>query len=148
MPSQATNYFHTILAMGAVALLTTYSVQTHANNLRMTAENGRLEKFIETVASEATELMALVKSTNSSFVVRLHTPTLIGTKRYWIRLASEESKVWIEGALGNPRIGMPDLRVFLPLNASTSGTYQGENGTLLLNCSIQGSTLQLTLGRG
>jgi hypothetical protein len=134
--------------MGAVALLTTYSVQTHASNLRMTAENERLEKFIETVASEATELMALVKSTNSSFVVRLHTPTLIGTKRYWIRLTSEESKVWIEGALGSPRIEIPDLRVFLPLNASTSGTYQSENGTLLLNCSIQDSTLQLTLGRG
>ena len=147
MPSQATNYFFTIVTMGVVALLVTNAFKVHAIGIKAASEQQELKRLLEAVATEATELVALTEATNASTKISLHTPTLIGNKEYWIRLYSSGSESWIEGAFGDPWAGAPDGRVELPWDVSASGTYHGGNGTLSLYCTMQASTLTLTLAK-
>jgi len=147
MPSQATNYFYTLVAMGVIALMVTNSFEQQAAGLKLIGERRELEELLETVASECTELVSLTEATGASAEICLHAPQMIGERRYWIKLASDSTGAWIEGAFGEPWTGNPDYRVYLPWNVSASGTYKGGYGTLSINCSDQGSGPELTLGR-
>jgi len=147
MPSQATNYFYTIIAMAVVALMITNAFNLSAIGIKATSERQELRRLLETVASEATEMIALTEATNATSKVSLHYPTLIGNKEYWIRLYSDASEAWVEGAFGEPWTGTPDYRVELPWGVSASGTYRGGYGTLALNCNMTASTPTLTLAR-
>jgi hypothetical protein len=147
MPSQATNYFYTMVAMGVIALMITNAFNLHSASLQSVSERQELKEILETVASEATELVALAEATNATTKISLHTPQMIGNKHYWIRLVSDSSKAWVEGAFGDPWTGSPDFRVDLPWDVSASGTYKGGYGTLSLNCTIQDTDPLLILGR-
>jgi hypothetical protein len=147
MPSQATSYFYTIVAMGVVALMVTNAFKIQVGGLKAVSERHELREILEAVASEATELIAFTEPTNASAKISLHTPTLIGDKEYWIRLYSDASEAWVEGAFGDPWVGSPDHRVELPRDIVASGTYRGGFGTLMMNCTIQGGEPALTLGR-
>ena len=133
MPSQATSYFYTIVAMGVVALMVTNAFKVQVSGLK--------------AVSEATELIAFTEATNATAKMSLHTPTLIGDKEYWIRLHSDASEAWVEGAFGEPWKGNPDYRVELPRDIIASGAYRGGFGTLMMNCTIQGGEPAVTLGR-
>jgi hypothetical protein len=147
MPSQATNYFYTIVAMGLVALMITNAFKVQVTSLKAFSERQELRELLETVASEATELVAFTEATNATAKVSLWTPTLIGDKEYWINLYSDSSEAWVEGAFGEPWTGYPDYRVELPWSVSAIGTYRGGFGTLMMNCTIQGGEPTVTLGR-
>lgn len=147
MPSQATNYFYTLVAMGAIALMLTNAFEIHANSLEGASERQELRGILSTVASEATELVALTEATGASTRICLRLPQLIGDKSYWIRLGTDASEAWVEGAFGDPWSGEPEVRFGLPPDVSASGTYKGGYGTLALNCTLQGSATVLTLGR-
>jgi len=147
MPSQATNYFYTLLAMGAIALMLTNAFEIRATGLRAVSEGQELRRILEAVASEAAELVALTEATAASARVGLRLPTNIGDKSYWVRLRSDASAAWVEGGFGEPWVGEPDFRVGLPSDVSASGTYKGGYGTLALNCTVQGSDTVLMLGR-
>lgn len=147
MPSQATNYFYTMVAMGAIALMITNAFELHSSSLKATSERQELKRLLETVAAEATELVALTEATNATTKISMQAPQMIGNKRYWIRLVSDSSEAWVEGAFGDPWTGAPDLRIDLPWDVSASGTYKGGYGTLSLNCTLQGADPVLILGR-
>ena len=147
MPSQATNYFYTMVAMGVIALMITNAFNLHSTNLQAVSERQGLKELLETVAAEATELVVLTEATNATTKISIHTPQMIGKKQYWIRLVSDSSEDWVEGAFGDPWTGSPDFRVDLPWDVSASGTYKGGYGTLSLNCTIQDADSMLVLGR-
>jgi len=147
MPSQATSYFFTIVAMGVVALMVTNAFKVQVSGLKAVSERHELRELLEAVASEATELIAFTEATNATAKMSLHTPTLIGDKEYWIRLHSDASEAWVEGAFGEPWKGNPDYRIELPRDIIASGTYRGGFGTLMMNCTIQGGEPAVTLGR-
>jgi hypothetical protein len=147
MPSQATNYFYTMVAMGAVALMLTGAFEIHSAKLRAVSEGRELEKLLETIAAEAIEMIALVEATNATIKITIHTPQSFGHERYWIRLVSDSSESWIEGNFVDNWTGSPDFRVDLPNSVSASGIYEGGYGTLCLNCMIQGADIMLTIGR-
>ncbi|MGD2201214.1 MAG: hypothetical protein PVJ38_06265 [Candidatus Bathyarchaeota archaeon] len=147
MPSQATNYFYTIVCMGVIALMVTNAFKTQVVGLKTTSEREELKRILEAVASEATELIAFSKATNVTSQVSIHTPSLIGYRRYWVRLQSDGSGAWVEGAFGDPWEGNPDLKFELPEDVTISGTYRGGYGTLTLNCTTQGEEPSLILGR-
>jgi len=56
VPSQATNYFYTIIAMAVVALMVTNAFNLSAIGIKATSERQELRRLLETVASEATEM--------------------------------------------------------------------------------------------
>ena len=147
MPSQATNYFYTMVAMGAIALMIANAFYLHSTSLQAVSERQGLKELLETVAAEATELVALAEATNATTKIGMHTPQMIGNKQYWIRLVSDSSEAWVEGAFGDPWTGSPDFRVDLPWDVSASGTYKGGYGTLSLNCTIEDADPVLVLGR-
>ena len=147
MPSQATNYFYTLVAVGAVAMMLTNAFTIHAGGLESLSERQELRRILSAVASEGTELVALTEATGATARISMRLPQHIGDKRYWIRLRSDASGAWVEGAFGDPWAGEPRFRVGLPWNVSASGTYKGGYGTLALNCTVQGSETVLTLGR-
>ncbi len=147
MPSQATSYFYTIMAMGVVALVVTNAFKTQVTGLKAVSDRHELREILEAVATEATELVALTEATNATTKVSLQTPTLIGDKEYWIRLYSDSTEAWVEGAFGTPWAGNPDYRVELPWGVTASGTYRGGFGTLMMNSTLQGGVQTVTLGR-
>jgi hypothetical protein len=147
MPSQATNYFYTMVAMGAIALMIANAFDLHSSSLQAISERQELKEFLETVASEATELAALAEATNATTKISMQAPQMIGNKLYWMRMVSDSSGAWVEGGFGDPWTGSPDFRVDLPGDVSASGTYKGGYGTLSLNCTVQGADPVLVLGR-
>ena len=147
MPSQATSYFYTIVAMGVVALMITNAFKIQVAGLEAVSDRQALRELLEAVATEATELMAFTEATNATAKVSLLTPTLIGDKEYWIRLHSDTSEAWVEGAFGKPWAGNPDHRVELPWGVDASGTYRGGFGTLMMNCTNLGGVQTVTLAR-
>ncbi len=147
MPSQATSYFYTIVAMGVVALMITNAFKIQVAGLEAVSDRHELREILEAVATEATELIAFAEMTNATAKVSLQTPTLIGDKEYWIRLYSDTSEAWVEGAFGKPWAGNPDFRVELPGGVDASGTYRGGFGTLMMNSTIQGGDQTVTLAR-
>ncbi len=146
MASEATTYFYTLLAMGAIGLMLTTTFQAHTSSLHIVSERQELKRLLETIASEGTELITLTEATNASTRVCLHLPRYIGNRLWWARLVSDSTGTWIEGAFGTPWEGHPDCRVDLPMNISASGTYEGGVGTPALTCSKLGDGISLTLG--
>ncbi|RLI10475.1 hypothetical protein DRO42_01105 [Candidatus Bathyarchaeota archaeon] len=145
MASEATTYFYTLLALGFVGLMLTATFKTHAGSLQTASEQLELKRVLETIASEGTELITLAESTGASARVCLKLPRTIGDRLWWARLVSDSTGTWVEGAFGESWEGRPEWRVDLPPNVSASGTYEGGDGTLALTCSIQGSSIVLTL---
>ncbi len=147
MPSEATSYFYTLVAVGVVALMLTNAFEIQASGLRNESEKLELGRLLENVASKGTELIALTEATGASARVCIKFPTMIGTKQYWIRLMSDNSDAWVEGGFGEPWTGDPKYRVELPRNVSASGTYRGGYGTFSLTCEPQYLGIVLALGR-
>ena len=146
MASEATAYFYTLLAMGAIGLMLTATFQAHTSSLHVVSERQELKWVLETIASEGTELIALTEATDASTRVCLRLPHSIGDRLWWVRLVSDSTGTWIEGAFGTPWEGRPEYRVDLPKNVTASGTYEGGVGTLSLTCSKQSGGISLTLG--
>ena len=147
MPSQATNYFYTLVAMGVVSLMLTSAFEGQVGALESIAEKKELRRLMEAVAAEGTELMSITEATGATIKVSIQTPTKIGNRQYWVRLESDGSKAWVEGGFGDPWTGTLLREAYLPWNVSASGTYRGGYGTLSLNCTDLGSGPVLAMGR-
>jgi hypothetical protein len=147
MPSEVTNYFYTIIVMGTIAFIVTGAFNTHAAGIQITAETQELKNLLESVAAEGAELIALTEATGATTKVSMKLPVHIGEKYFWLRLRSDTTGAWVEGAFGAPWKGDPLHAVEIPGVMLVSGTYKGGYGTLSLSCTDQGEGPVLTLGR-
>jgi hypothetical protein len=147
MPSQATNYFYTLVAMGVISLMLTNAFEGQVGVLESTAEKKELRRLMEVVAAEGTELTSITEATGATVKVCIDAPTTIGSRQYWVRLRSDGSRAWVEGGFGEPWTGTLISEAYLPWNVSASGTYRGGYGTLSLNSTDQGSGPVLVMGR-
>ena len=147
MPSQATNYFYTLAAMGVIALIITNVFELQVNQIETSAERRELMEILKVVASEGTELITLTESIGASTRITLHLPQRVGDKHYWLRLRTSMEGSWIEGGFGEPSTGTPELRVYLPWNMTSMGTYNGGYGKLSLKCTNDAGDHQLILNR-
>ena len=57
MPSQATNYFYTLAAMGVIALVVTSVFNVNVHRVKLVAERKQLIRILDAVAAECTELV-------------------------------------------------------------------------------------------
>ena len=145
MTSSTTTYFYTLIALGSIGLLVTATFQAQTVSLRNFSERMELERLLQTIAAECTELIALTEAKSASTRVLLHMPQTVGESKWWVRLDSDKYSAWVEGAFGTIGEGRPELRVDLPWNISASGAYEGGVGTLYLACEVKGSDIILTL---
>jgi len=139
MPSQATNYFYTLVAMGVISLMLTNAFEGQVGALEVTAEKKELRRLMEAVAAEGTELMSITEATGATVKVSIETPTTMGNRQYWVRLESDGSKAWVEGGFGDPWTGTLLREAYLHWNVSASGTYRGGYGHGKMGGWIEGA---------
>ena len=147
MPSQATNYFYTLAAMGVIALVVTSVFNVNVHRVKLVAERKQLIRILDAVAAECTELVTLTESTGASAEVTLNLPSRIGDNHYWIRLRTSEAGSLLVGGFGEPWDGVPEQKVYLPWNTTASGVYRGDYGSPSLNCTLSSGSPILTLDR-
>lgn len=145
MPTIAPSYIYAFFALIAVSSILISSFSAYASTLRTIPEMEQLENLLNHVASRGYELITLTTATNSSSEAALQLPAAIGNKQYWLRLRSESSKAWVEGALGSMHAGSVTNRVYLPKTVSASGNYSSGYGSAVLECYVNGSAISLHL---
>jgi len=145
VPSIASSYLYTFLALTTVSILLVCSFSLYASTVRSLPEIEQLKNILDHVAAKGNELLTLVTATNSTARTLVQLPSTIGHQDYWIRVRNDTSNAWIEGALGQISENRTTYRVFLPRKASTSGYYMGGYGSAMLECYMNGSIFQLNL---
>jgi uncharacterized membrane protein len=145
VPSIASSHLYTFLALTTVSILLVCSFSLYAGTVRSLPEIEQLKNILDHVAAKGNELLTLVTATNSTARTIIQLPSTIGNQEYWIRIRNDTSNAWIEGALGQISENRTTYRVFLPRKASTYGYYMGGYGSAMLECYMNGSTLQLNL---
>jgi len=148
VPSVSTSFFYSFLAMMVVSTLLTCSFASYVNLLRGASEINRLGETVDKVAAEAEDALTTVTSHNATIGIVIQLPAKIGYREYWIRLANDSSRAWLEGGFGRtPTSEERVYRVYLPRNAYVSGIFEGRYGIALLNCFLNGSVPQLVLSQ-
>ena len=146
MPTIAPSYIYSFFALIAVSSILITSFGAYATTLRNVPEIGQLNSLLRYVATMGSELATLVETTNSTSKVILELPSRIGAKRFWMRLANDSRKAWVEGALGIIHEGSPTNQVYLRTAVAVLGNYSSEYGPAVLECFMNGSTITLHLG--
>jgi len=148
MPSVPINFFYSLMAMMIVSMLLTCSFASYVNLLRGTSEINSLREVVDRVAAKAEGALATIIAHNATMSILIQLPTRIGYRDYWIRLANDSSKAWLEGGFGKaPISGEKTYRVYFPRKAYASGTFEGGYNLALLSCFLNGSVPQLVLSR-
>ena len=145
MPAIAPSYIYAFFALIIVSSILISSFATYTSTLRAIPEMEQLENLLNHIASKGYELITLTTATNSTSEAVLQLPSTIGIKQYWIRLSSESSKAWVEGALGDIHKSNMQNRVYLPKTVSASGNYSSSHGPASLECKMIGFTISLHL---
>jgi hypothetical protein len=145
LPAIAPSYIYAFFALITVSSILISSFAAYATTLRNIPEREQLENLLSYVASKGYELVALTTATNSSSEIALQLPASIGNKEYWVRLSNDSSKAWVEGALGKIHEGNVFNRVYLPKTVAVLGNYSSGYGPAVLECSVNGSTINLHL---
>ncbi len=145
MPTIAPSYLYTFLAMIAVSTILVLSFMTYVSALRISSEAGQLSNLMDHLAAESTDLLTLALVTNTTIETFVQMPTLIGEKQYWLQLRNDSSTAWLEGGFGNQPIDGAALRVYLPQEASATGSYIGGYGAARLECEMNAGYLRIRL---
>jgi hypothetical protein len=140
VPSFIPNYIYTIFAMIIVGALIIGMAGLATSNLRQEAEKQQLSNIAGYVATKSLELASNAPTANSTSTVFLDIPTLIGAQRYWIRIANDSTKAWVETGFGTS-VFPSEHRTEIPLDMSASGTFVSGSGRAFLRCysSFNGS---------
>ncbi|MCW4055459.1 MAG: hypothetical protein NWE82_01600 [Candidatus Bathyarchaeota archaeon] len=145
MPAIASSYIYAFFALISVSSILISAFAAYAATLRTIPETEQLQNLLEFVAAEGCELVALTSTTNSTSRATIQLPSSIGSKQYWVRLGSESTKAWVEGALGEIHEGSVVDRVYLPRAISVSGNYSSSYGPGVLECYMDAATVNLRL---
>ena len=146
MPSIASNYLYSFVALLAVSTLLVGAFSYYTSTLRAIPEIEQLKNILDHVVAKGNELLTLVITTNATVGIVVQLPSNIGQRQYWIQVRNDTSNTWLEGALGRIGESGTTYKVFFPGKASTSGHYISGYGPALLECYMNGSIPQLNLG--
>ena len=128
--------------------LLTCSFASYVSLIRRTSEVNQLKEVLKRVAAKAEEAIVAAVEHNATTSIVIRLPIRIGENDYWIRFSNDSSKAWVEGAFGEtPRDEVQEYRVYLPKKVYASGTFVGKYELAVLDCSLNGSTPQLTLSQ-
>jgi len=134
--------------MMMVGAILTFSFVSYVNPLRGISEINKLKEVLNQVAAKAEEATSVITECDSTLRVVIQLPLTIGDRNYWIQFTNDSSRIWLEGAFGEPgEIGVQKYRIYLPGVAMVSGIFEGRYGLAILSCSFTGSIPKLTLNR-
>ena len=115
--------------------------------MKYEAEKQQLSNIADYVATESLELISHAAAENLTSTLHLDVPPLIGNQRYWIKMANDSAKAWVEVGFGTTVLSSGQL-AYIPSDVAASGTYISGSGAVLLECYSDSSGVQLTLSGG
>ena len=147
MPSIIPSYVYTLFASIIVGTLVISACGLSTANVKREAEQQQLSNIAEYIATESLELISYTPSENLTSTLHLDVPSLIGNQRYWIRIANDSAKTWVEVGFGTTVLSS-DQRAYIPSDAVATGTYISGSGSASLECYQDSSGVYLTLTGG
>ena len=147
MPSIIPSYVYTLFASLIVGTIVISACGLSTANIKSEAEKQQLSNIAEYVATESLELIAHATSENLTSTLQLDLPQLIGNQRYWIKLANDSAKTWVEVGFGTTALSS-EQHTYIPSEASASGTYISGSSQAMLECYANSAGVHLTLSGG
>ena len=145
MPSTIASQVYTMIALAIVGTLLVVTLNSYTTTLKATSEIEQLKNTVSQLAAEASKIVAIAVTANSTTKVYVQLPTTIGYKQYWLRIHNDSSNSWLEGSFGNKVMETSVYRLYLPKGTSTSGYFIGGYGPAVLESYMNGSTPQVNL---
>jgi len=147
VPSIIPSYIYTLFASIIVGTLVISACGLSTANVKAEAEKQQLSNIAEYVATESLQLISRATAENLTSTLHLDVSQLIGNQRYWVRIANDSAKTWVEAGFGTTAFSS-EQRAFIPSDASASGTYISGSSAAILECHSDGSVVYLTLSGG
>ena len=147
MPSIIPSYVYTLFASIIVGTLVISACGLLTVNVKAEVEKQQLSNIAEYVATESLELISHATAENLTSTLHLNIPQLIGNQRYWIKIANDSAKTWVEVGFGTTAISS-EQRTYIPSEVAASGTYTSGSGAASLECYSDSSGVKLTLSGG
>jgi hypothetical protein len=147
VPSIIPSYVYTLFASIIVGTIVISACGLSTLNVKTEAEKQQLSNISEYVATESLDLISHAAAENLTSTLHLDLPQLIGNQRYWIEIANDSARAWVEAGFGTTAVSS-DQRAYIPADASASGTYVSDSGSAILECYSDGAGVHLTLSGG
>jgi len=147
MPSIIPSYIYTLFASIIVGTIVISACGLSTVNVKTEAEKQQLSNIAEYVATESLELISHATAENLTSTLQLNVPQLIGNQRYWIKIANDSAKTWVEAGFGTNAIASEQL-AYIPSEVVASGTYTSGSGAASLECYSDSSGVHLNLSGG
>jgi hypothetical protein len=147
LPSIIPSYVYTLFASIIVGTIIISACGLSTLNMRNEAEKQQLSNMAEYIATESLELISHAKADNLNSTIYLNVPPLIGNQRYWIQIANDSSKTWVEVGFGTTVMSSEQLS-YIPSEVSASGVCISDSGTAVLECYSDSAGVHLNLSGG
>jgi len=147
VPSIIPSYVYTLFASLIVGTIVIAACGLSTVNVKAEAEKQQLSNIAEYVATESLELISHARAENLTSTLHLDVPQLIGNQRYWIKIANDSAKTWVEVGFGTAALSS-EQRAYIPSEVAASGTYTSGSGAAILECYADSSGVNLTLFGG
>ena len=147
MPSIIPSYIYTLFASIIVGTIVISACGLSTANIKQEAEKQQLSNIAEYVATESLELISHAAAENLTSTLHLDVPQQIGNQRYWIKMANDSAKAWVEAGFGTTVLSSEQL-AYIPSEAAASGNYISGSGAAILECFSDSSGVQLNLSGG
>ena len=147
MPSIIPSYVYTLFASLIVGTIVISACALSTVNVKNEAEKQQLSNIAEYVATESMELISHATAENLTSTLHLNMPPLIGNRRYWIRIANDSARTWVEAGFGITAFSS-EQRTYIPSEVCASGTYISGSGAPVLGCHLDSVGVYLNLSGG
>jgi len=147
LPSIIPSYIYTLFASIIVGTLIICACSLSTLNVKNEADKQQLLNVAEYVSTKSLSIVSHAKTDNLTSTLRLNVPSLIGDKRYWIQIANDSFRAWVEVGFGTTAQSS-EHRTYIPSEVSASGTYISGLGVARLECYSDSSGVHLTLSGG
>jgi hypothetical protein len=147
LPSIIPSYVYTLFASIIVGTIVISACGLSTANVKSEAEKQQLSNIADYVATESLELISQAAAENLTSTLNLNVPPLIGNQRYWIKIANDSSRTWVEVGFGTTALSS-EQRTYIPSEVAASGSYISGSGAAILECHCDGSDVYLILSGG
>lgn len=148
MPSVASSYLYSFIALLCVGMTLTFSFAMFITPIRSQSEAYRLHETLNLVAGTIEEAVTSVVEYNSTFSTVLRLPSRIGDREYWLRVDNDTTRTWLEGAFGQMTANSnEEYRVYLPRVISASGSFEGKYQLVAITCQLDNAVPTIMLQR-
>jgi hypothetical protein len=147
VPSIIPSYVYTLFASLIVGTIVISVCALSTVNVKSEAEKQQLSNIAEYIATESLELISNASAENLTSTLLLNVPQLIGNQRYWIRIANDSARTWVEAGFGTTAVSSQHC-TYIPSEVAALGTYISGSGAAILECHSDSAGTYLTLSGG